>query len=248
MSAARAVALVCFALVANQPVAAQTATDSTSPERVTAFLYQILDVVLRAELSQNLPDVSSLGDQLRAELAKKSQDFVPFADMPSFLVNAFVAAEDPHLYSRTKADPFNDRSFSRRLALNTRPAVKRADDRIYVEMLVEEKVLATFSKEQIIEIYLNAVTQGSYIFGVGQATRAYFGKSVPMLELHEAAYLAALAYQHWRYHPLRNAGAALERRNAVLRAMVEQGYVDRDAADDAMSKPLVTLPTANDVR
>ena len=106
---------------------------------------------------------------------------------------------------------------------------------------------ATFSKDKILELYLNEIflgtlTPGRNLHGIAAAALDYFGKSVHELTLAEAAYIAALPKGPNNYHPFRQQQAALERRNWVIDRMVENGYVTREDGDKAKKEPLGVNP------
>src|SRR5262249_39849462 len=114
---------------------------------------------------------------------------------------------------------------------------------------VREAVLAmridnAFSKDQILELYLNEIFLGENSYGVAAAAANYFGKSLDELTPAEAAYLAALPKAPANYHPVRRKAAAVARRNWVLDQMVENGYLTRADAQLAQATDLVTQTRA----
>jgi len=111
--------------------------------------------------------------------------------------------------------------------------------------LLEERVMNTFSKQQILEIYLNQSFLGRGTVGVGAAAQRYFGKSVQNLELHEAAYIAGLLQAPSSYDPIRKPEKALERRNSVIGRMIEHGSIDRKTGEQAKMKPIGSVPVAD---
>jgi penicillin-binding protein 1A len=99
-----------------------------------------------------------------------------------------------------------------------------------------------YSKDQILEAYLNQISFGHGWLGVEAASRHYFGKNASRLTLDEAAMLAALPKGPAIYDPVRHPEEAIKRRNLVLSLMLDQGYITRAEADSAKAKPLVTVP------
>src|SRR4029453_2866023 len=102
---------------------------------------------------------------------------------------------------------------------------------------------STFSKDKILELYLNEIFLGTLapgrnLHGVAAAALDYFGKSVHDLSLEEMAYLAALPKGPNNYHPFRQAKRAIERRNWVLLQMFENGHISEQEMKDAQAKPL----------
>jgi membrane peptidoglycan carboxypeptidase len=111
--------------------------------------------------------------------------------------------------------------------------IRRIKERMLAEVIEE-----TFSKEKILNIYLNRVFLGRGSFGVASAAHSYFNKSPKDLTLEELAYLAALPKGPVNYHPIRHAEKAIKRRNWVLDRMVEEGYVSQQEAEAAKARPL----------
>lgn len=107
-----------------------------------------------------------------------------------------------------------------------------------VAMRIEDE----YSKEEILELYLNEVYMGRSVYGVGTAAEYYFGKHAKDLELTEAAMLAGLIQAPERYSPVLDKEAALDRRNVVLDRMAELGMITIGEAAEAKAKPLGLRP------
>ena len=110
------------------------------------------------------------------------------------------------------------------------------------EALLAMKIERTFSKERILELYLNEIYLGMGAYGVAAASLLYFDKSVHELSAAEAAYLAALPKAPNNYHPFRQRERALERRNYVLDRMAEDHYITVPEAEKAKKEPLKVTP------
>lgn len=122
-----------------------------------------------------------------------------------------------------------------------------------VQRKIKEIILALwteelFTKDQILEMYLNQVAYGGSAYGIEEAARVYFGKHAKDLTLEEAALLAGLPQAPSIYSPHINPAMALERRNEVLFAMKEQGYIDEDIFQKASVKELETVPPQTAIR
>ena len=100
------------------------------------------------------------------------------------------------------------------------------------------RIERTYSKEKILELYLNEIYLGFGAYGVAAASLLYFDKSVHELTIAEAAYLAALPKGPNNYNPFRKRDEAIERRNYVIDRMVEDGYIPADVAEKAKKQPL----------
>ena len=112
------------------------------------------------------------------------------------------------------------------------------------EALLALKIERTYSKDRILELYLNEIYLGFGAYGVAAASLLYFDKSVNELTIPEAAYLAALPKAPTELHPFRNRDRAVERRNYVIDRMREDGYITAAEADKAKKEPLnVTVRT-----
>jgi penicillin-binding protein 1A len=222
--------------------------------------------------SQELPDYTQLaayqpavttrvhaGDgSLLAEYSKERRLYVPIQTMPRLVVNAFVSAEDKNFYHHIGVDPEGiiraavtnltrgrrqgASTITQQVAKNFLLSSEQTFDRKIKEMLVALKIETAYSKERILELYLNEIYLGLGNYGVAAASLNYFGKSVNELTLPEAAYLAALPKAPNNYHPFRKTQAAIERRNYVIDRMVENGYATKVEGDAAKAMPLgVTL-------
>jgi penicillin-binding protein 1A len=110
------------------------------------------------------------------------------------------------------------------------------------EALLAMKIERAFSKERILELYLNEIYLGMGAYGVAAASLLYFDKSVHELSVAEAAYLAALPKAPNNYHPFRQRERALERRNYVLDRMAEDHYITAQEAEKAKKEPLKITP------
>jgi penicillin-binding protein 1B len=106
------------------------------------------------------------------------------------------------------------------------------------------------SKDQILELYLNEVYlghRGSFaLHGVAEAARLFYGKDLTNLSVSEAALIAGVIQSPWNHSPFNNVDRARDRRNVVLRAMVDAGYLSGDAAERAMSEPVTVAARARD--
>ncbi len=222
--------------------------------------------------SQELPDYTQLaayqpavttrvhaGDgSLLAEYSKERRLYVPIDTMPRLVMNAFISAEDKNFYHHIGVDPEGiiraavtnlargrrqgASTITQQVAKNFLLSSEQTFDRKIKEMLVALKIETAYSKERILELYLNEIYLGLGNYGVAAASLNYFGKSVNELTLTEVAYLAALPKGPNNYHPFRKTQAAIDRRNYVIDRMVENGYVKKEEGDFAKAQPLgVTL-------
>jgi penicillin-binding protein 1A len=190
--------------------------------------------------------------RLLAEYAKEKRVFVPVAAMPRRVLEAFVAAEDQRFFSHPGIDALG---VLRAVVVNIQNPGKRPEgasgltqqvaknfllsNQATLARKIREAILAfrieeTYSKERILELYLNEIYLGSGNYGVAQAALNYFDRSLDELSLSEIAYLAALPKAPARYHLVRNEKEAYGRRDYVLNRMTEDGYIT--AAEAAAAK------------
>lgn len=212
------------------------------------------------ELAQYEPPVMTrvhAGDgRLIAEYARESRVFVPIENIPEPIVHAFISAEDKNFFTHNGFDPmgfirgglrsaFNvirgsgglqsgstiTQQVAKNFLLTSDQNLQRKIREIFIALRIEQ----AFSKDEILELYLNEIYLGRRSYGVAAASLLYFGKSLDELSLSEMAYLAALPKAPSRLDITRqrNKAYAVSRRNYVLGRMVANGYVsqaDHDAA------------------
>jgi penicillin-binding protein 1A len=195
---------------------------------------------------------------LIAEFAKERRLFVPVDDIPPLVKNAFIAAEDKNFYLHPGFDPSG---IARALLTNLQSSGDKrpegastitqqvarnfffSQDVSYIrkikEILLSMRIEATFSKDKILELYLNQIFLGQNSYGVAAAALNYFDKSLDELSLAEVAYLAALPKAPSNYHPITQKQKAIDRRNYVIDQMVEVGYATKAEGAKAKAEDLV---------
>ena len=113
------------------------------------------------------------------------------------------------------------------------------------EALLAMRIERTYSKDKILELYLNEIYLGLGAYGIAAASLVYFDKSVNELTVAEAAYLAALPKAPATLHPVRNHDRAIERRNYVIDRLLENGWIKQADAEKARKDPLVVTNRSN---
>lgn len=214
------------------------------------------------QLAQYEPPVMTrihAGDgSLLAEYAKERRLFVPENAMPRQLINAFISAEDKNFYAHSGIDwtglaravVVNVRAvftggqligastITQQVAKNFLLTNERTWQRKVKEAILSMRIEQSFSKQRIIELYLNEIYLGMSSYGVAAASLNYFGKPLNELTIEEMAYLAALPKAPNNLNPYRNPERARERRDYVLNRMAENGYLPREEAEELKKKPL----------
>ena len=170
---------------------------------------------------------------------------VEVADLPDYLVNAFIAIEDRRFRSHIGIDPFGlsraairnmmtgrvvqgGSTITQQLAKNLFLSPSRTMERKLQEAALAVYLETRYSKDQILGLYLNKVYFGAGVYGVEAASEKFFGKHASELGLTEAAILAGSVKAPARYNPLADADASQARAQVVLKAMEEAGYIDLD--------------------
>lgn len=187
---------------------------------------------------------------------------VSLAEVSPFMVKAVVAAEDNNFYSHHGVDYFgvlraalaNYRrgkisqgasTVTQQVARNSFELRERTYKRKLLEMFLAERIEKNFSKDQIMELYLNRVYFGSGFYGVEAAARGYFGRSAKDLEIGQCAMLAGLLKNPNGLSPWNNKEGATQTRNVVLRRMREQGFIDRKTYEAEVAAPLLVMKRTN---
>ena len=197
--------------------------------------------------------VGEIGRQLRTSVALRT--------LPRYLPAAFVAVEDKRFYQHNGVDVVGiagalkdavlgeargASTITQQLVGNMHPDAIDRRDRSAGRKLREQKAAIEMSehytKEQVLEAYLNTIYFNHGRYGVDAAARYYFGKPAAALSLAEAASLAAMPKSPVLYDPARFPARNEERRNTVLDLMVDQGMIGRAQADAAKLEPVRTAP------
>jgi penicillin-binding protein 1B len=191
---------------------------------------------------------------------------VPLSQIPTRVREAVLSIEDRRFYDHPGVDPIGTagavwrnlrgtkaymgggstitQQLTRNLLLTPEKTLRRKVLEQFMSFIVEHKL----TKDEILELYLNEVylgQRGSFaIHGFAEAARLYFGKDVSNLRLSEAATLAGMIQAPPTYSPFRFPERAKDRRNVVLRTMVESGYISADAAERAAAEPLAPVARA----
>ncbi|HYF86238.1 penicillin-binding protein 1A [Azospirillum sp.] len=198
--------------------------------------------------------------RLMAEFASERRIFVPIDAMPRQVINAFMAAEDKNFYAHQGVDPLgilrailtNIENFGRdrrpvgastitqQVAKNMLLTNEVSFARKIKEAILAVRIERAFTKDRIMELYLNEIFLGNRSYGVAAAALNYFNKALDELSIEEVAFLAALPKAPSNYNPDRQHDAAVARRNWVIGRMSEDGYVTPDEAKAAQARPLLT--------
>ena len=221
-----------------------------------------------ASYSRNLPDINRMADyqpsrstrvfarngmQL-ANLYRENRTWVPIDKIPVQVRNAFIATEDRHFYQHHGVDfigitraaladyrhqPLQGGStITQQLARGLFLSNERSYSRKIQEALLAMEIERYYTKDEILERYLNLIYFGSRAYGIEAAAHTYFGTDIGRLTLAQTAILAGLPAAPSDYSPYVNLAHAKLRQHHVLTRMVEAGYITAAQADAAASAPL----------
>ncbi|HVR58563.1 MAG TPA: transglycosylase domain-containing protein, partial [Pseudolabrys sp.] len=195
---------------------------------------------------------------LVGEYARERRLYIPIQAVPKLVINAFLAAEDKNFYEHGGLDftgiaraavvylqnygssrrPQGASTITQQVAKNFLLSNELSMSRKVKEALLALKIERTYSKDKILELYLNEIYLGLGAYGIAAASLVYFDKAVNELSVPEAAYLASLPKAPNNYHPFRQRERAIERRNWVIDRMAESGFVKSADAEKAKRSPL----------
>lgn len=196
--------------------------------------------------------------QMLAEYARERRLYVPINAIPDLMIRAILSAEDKNFFEHSGIDitgvfrailiNLKNAKSSKRLvgastitqqvAKNFLLTSDRTMERKLKEALLALRIEQAFSKDQILELYLNKIYLGLSSYGVAAASLNYFSKPLDKLSIAEMAYLAALPKAPSNYHPFRQTKRALIRRNWVIDRMLENGHITEQQAREEKAKKL----------
>jgi penicillin-binding protein 1A len=203
--------------------------------------------------------------ELLAEYAKERRLYLPIQAVPKLVINAFLAAEDKNFYEHGGIDysgmaraallyaqnfgsnrrPQGASTITQQVAKNFLLTNEVSFTRKIKEALLAMRLERAYSKDKILELYLNEIYLGLGAYGIAAASLVYFDKSVNELTVAEASYLAALPKAPAALHPVRNRDRAIERRNYVVDRLLENGWIKQADADKARKDPLAVTNRSN---
>jgi penicillin-binding protein 1A len=198
---------------------------------------------------------------LIAEYARERRLFVPIESIPRRVIDAFLSAEDKDFYSHPGVDingvmravytnaqnymaganrrPEGASTITQQVAKNFLLTSEATLERKIKEWMLAFRLEDAYSKDKILELYLNEIFLGSGSYGVAAAAYNYFDKSLDQLTIAETAYLAGLPKAPSNYHPVRNYRKAIDRRNWVIERMAENQFIGEEDSKKAIGEELI---------
>ncbi len=196
---------------------------------------------------------------LISEFSKEKRIFVPIDTIPKDLINAFLAAEDSNFYKHSGIDPLaifrtsvrnifsvfkgepsmgGASTITQQVVKNFLLTKERTFQRKIKEAILAYRMSQAFSKDRILELYLNQIYLGSGSYGVAAAAQVYFNKSIDELTIEEDALLATLPKAPSKLDPRKNLDKAKGRRDWVIGRMVEEGFIEQKVGELAIEQPI----------
>jgi len=217
---------------------------------------ELPDVATLRDVRLQVPlRVYSRDGRLIAQIGEQRRIPLPYSAYPRRLIDAFLAAEDDRFFAHhgvdyqglLRAALVNLRSGAKRegggtitmqLARNIFLTPERSYRRKLLEIFLAVRIERQFSKDEILELYLNKIFLGQRAYGVGAAAEVYFGKTVDELDLAEIALIAGLPRAPSRDNPVTSPEAAGQRRAYVLRRMLENRFIGPEEYETALAAPV----------
>ncbi len=204
-------------------------------------------------------------EKVPSSFSFSKRSVVALEDLPSHLPSAFVCTEDKRFYSHHGFDLIGigraslknitsggfsqgASTISQQLIKNTHLTLEKTIGRKLKEFKLTRQLERRYSKDEILEIYLNTIYFGHNRYGISDAAEFYFNKEAGQLTASESALLAALVKAPNHYSPFKNPEKSLARRNVVLRLMFEQNALTEKEYKSALNAPLPTLNSTINAR
>ena len=219
---------------------------------------ELPDVATLRDVELQTPmQVFSQDGKLISQFGEKRRNPVTYDEIPRHLVEALIATEDSRFYEHPGIDPIGitraaivvamsgsakqgastiTQQLARNFFLSNEKKVMRKIKEIFIAIHIEQLL----SKEEIMELYVNKIFLGHRSYGFGAAARVYFGKDLPELTLSEIATLAGMPKAPSTMNPIYSLERATNRRNVVLRRMLDEQYITQEEYDQARNETLVS--------
>jgi len=206
--------------------------------------------------------VYDINGEIITEFYQENRNPVPLSNIPSNLINATIAIEDSEFYKHKgislrgivraqwenfkniilqldkEAKPHGGSTITQQLAINTFLTREISLNRKLKDILLALQIERSFTKDEILEMYLNEIYFGHGAYGVQSAAKMYFNKNVQDLNLAECALLAGIPRGPSYYSPILNQEVSLKRRNIILNRMFTLNYISKEEMDKAKQIPL----------
>lgn len=219
---------------------------------------QSTEDTFKAEQTSLVYDVD--GNEIKKLKGEKDVHYLEYEDIPDAAKLAIIAIEDKNFTSHrgidiegiaraaialiqnhgeiTQGGSTITQQLARNVFLNFETTYSRKIQEMFIAVALEQK----YTKEQILEFYLNNVNFSNGYYGIEAASEAYFNKSANELTISQIAFLCAIPNSPTRYDPYENPDATLERRDRILKNMYEEGYISQDQYEKSLSEEITVEP------
>lgn len=212
-----------------------------------------------SKLNKPAPQPTIIYDQngeIASKISNSSIEGVGIKQIPKEVIHAVIATEDQRFYKHNGINYFailkaffknmlsgdivaGGSTVTQQLAKNAFLTHERTYTRKIKELIITKKIERTYSKDEIMERYLNQIYFGEGAWGIQRAAKTYFGKEASELTLSESAMLAGLIKAPSNLSPFKNMEKSVERRDLVLALMEKEGYISQNDVDKAKEQPVV---------
>jgi len=212
-----------------------------------------------SKLEKPAPQPTIIYDQhgnIASKISNSSIEGITLDEIPEEMVHAVIATEDQRFYHHHGVNYFailkasvtnllrgeivaGGSTITQQLAKNVFLSHERTYTRKIKEVILTKKIERTYSKDEIMERYLNQIYFGEGAWGIQKAAQTYFGKDAKQLTLGESAMLAGLIKAPSTLSPIKNIDQSIQRRNIVLSLMKKEGYITEDEMENAKAQQIV---------
>ncbi|WP_416149066.1 transglycosylase domain-containing protein [Salipaludibacillus sp. HK11] len=225
-------------------------------------LHEVLDKSIELEeiiLSNNSVVLDKDNNLISDIYSNENRIELPFDEIPSIVIDAFIAAEDQSFYEHPGFDMTGiARAFfvnlnsqqveqggstvTQQLVRNLYLSHSQTYERKLTELLYSYHLERKLSKDKILELYINSVYFANGVYGIEAASLYYFSESIEDLTLAQVAFLCAIPNNPSHYNPIDNSEQTHERKNWILSKMLEENFIDEEEFDEAKSEEITLRP------
>lgn len=203
------------------------------------------------------------GNVITELIGERDSYYLDYKDIPYFVKAALITSEDRNFYSHSGVDykavtraflvllqnkgeiTQGGSTITQQLARNVFLSHKVTMGRKIKEMFIAKEIEKKFSKDKILEFYINNIYFGNGYYGIEAAARGYFSKSVTELSLGEIAFICAIPNNPTLYDPYTNSDETTLRKNRILKQMYENDDIDKQMYEAALYTTIVLYPSEN---
>lgn len=222
----------------------------------------------KAAFTESLTTIvyDTYGDELTELSSAKNSYYLKFDEIPYMVKKIFIAIEDRNFYKHSGVDYKavaravmelirNDgeitqggSTITQQLARGTYLSYEVSFERKVKEVFIARKLEKEYSKDDILEFYINDIYFANGFYGIEAAAKGYFGKSAVDLSLSELAFICSIPNNPTLYDPLNHMENTLKRRDRVLKQIYDQGYIDQSQYQEALNETITLSPEIKPAR